>query len=71
MIKMDLKDVYLQVPLNPQSSSMFPTVCLGRKTLQISVFSIWPVISTKGIYKAPETSGGPSQTDRPTLDNLY
>ena len=29
---------------------------------------IWPVISTKGVHEAPETSGGP--TDRPTPDNL-
>ena len=49
---------------------MLPSVCLGRETIQISLSSIWPVISTKGVYKAPKTSGGPSQADRPTLDNI-
>ena len=60
----------LSTSANPRSSSMLPSVCLGRETIQISMSSIWPVISTKGVYKAPETSGGPSQADRPTLDNI-
>ena len=53
---------------NPRSSSMFSPVCLGRETLEISVPTIWPVISTKGVYQTPETSCGPTQTDRPTVD---
>ena len=60
----------LSTSANPRSSSMLPSVCLGRETIQISMSSIWPVISAKGVYKAPETSGGPSQADRPTLDNI-
>ena len=50
---------------------MFSPVCLGRETLQISVPTVWPVISTKGVYQTPETSCGPTQTDRPTFNNLF
>ena len=60
----------LSTSANPRSSSMLPSVCLGRETIQISMSFIWPVISTKGVYKVPETSGGPSLADSPTLDNI-
>ena len=50
---------------------MFSPVCLGREALQILVPTVWPVISIKGVYQTPETSCGPTQTDRPTVDNLF
>ena len=56
---------------NPRSPSMFSPVCLGRETLQISVPTVWPIISTKSVYQTPETNCGPTQTDRPTVDNLF
>ena len=49
---------------------MFPPICLGREALQVSVPSIWSVISTKSVYEATETSGGPPETDGLAPDNL-
>ena len=50
---------------------MFSPVCLGRETLQISMPTFWPVISTKGVYQTPETSCGLTQTDRHMVGNLF
>ena len=55
---------------NSQRTPVFPAILLGGETLQFPMPSIRPVISTMGVYKAPETSDGPPQTDRPTPDNL-
>ena len=49
---------------------MLSPICLGREALQVSVLSIWPVISAKSVYKTTETSGGPPETDGIAPDNL-
>ena len=68
MIKMDLKDATYKCQ-SMKFINVSP-VRQGRETLQIPVPSIWPIISTKGVYKAPETSGGPCLTNWHRLDNL-
>ena len=55
---------------SPRGSSVLPPICLGREALQVSVPSIWSVISAKSVYEATETSGGPPETDGLAPDNL-
>ena len=67
MIKVALKDAYLQVPIHEAHQCFLQFAWEGKHYK----FQCLPLISTKGVYQTPETSCGTTQTDRRTVDNLF
>ena len=48
MVKLDLKDAYLQVVIHPDQ--------LAKEDLPVQMFSLWAFSSTSSVYQAAETS---------------
>ena len=61
MIKLDLEDAYLQVPIH--GVPMFPQIQLGAEDILICVPPIWIDISPVGVHKDNETGRRETETD--------
>ena len=57
MVKLDLKDAYLQIPIHPDHQNP-----LTFEDLHVSMPTIWSISSTKGVHKTAEASGGLPET---------
>ena len=56
---------------NPQDSPSVSQVLLSEQMLSVSVPSIWPVVSSLGLYQDPKASTSPPPGDGGTTDSLY
>ena len=56
---------------NPQDAPSVSQVLLSEQMLSVSVPSIWPVISSVGLYQDPKASTSPPPGDGGTTDSLY
>ena len=66
MIKLDLKDASLQVPIHPDH----PGIRVEQPLLLVQMSPIWVVHGPKGLHQIAETSSGVSETSRMSPDNL-
>ena len=53
MVKLDLKDAYLQVPIHPEHH-----FSMEEKVLHVQVSTVWPISSAQGIYKGTQANCG-------------
>jgi len=58
MVKMDLKDIYLQIPIHPDYQHL---LTLGEN-LQIPMPALWSLSSTQGVHQAEASGGFPETT---------
>ena len=70
MVKLDLKDAYLQVPIHPNHQHLLTYVPVGRKELHVQMPTIWPVLSTQSVHQIAEASGGLLEANRLSSNNI-
>jgi len=70
MVKMDLKDAYLQVPIHPDHQHLLSFQWKGREGIQVPMPSLWPIISAHSVHKATETSSGLPETEWLSADYI-
>ena len=69
MVKMDLKDAYLQVPINPCHQPLL-SFQWKEKVLYVHVPTLRPLCSTKGIHQTTKTSSRPPPPGGMPSDNI-
>ena len=67
--KMDPKDAYLQIPIHPDYQHL-PHLQMGGENLQSSMLTLWPLSCTQSVPKIAEASGGFSEADQLSPDNI-
>ena len=70
MVKLDLKDAYLQVPIHPNHQHLLTYVPVGGKELHVQMPTIWPVLSTQSVHQIAEASGGLLEANRLSSNNI-
>ena len=62
MVKLDLKDAYLQVPIHPNHQHLLTFQWEGKSYVQVP--TIWTVLSTQSVHQIIEASGGFLEANR-------
>ena len=62
MVKMELKDAYLQIPIHPDHQHLL-TFHKEGKTYMFAIPTYLSLSSTQGVHKTAEDSGGLSETE--------
>jgi len=62
VVKLNLKDAYLQVPHPPRLSTP-PFIPDREENIQVSMPTFWPINSTQSVYNAAEASSRLSETE--------
>jgi len=66
LVKVDLKDVYLLVPIHPDHHKYL--VSMGRSEVPVLLSTIWPLMCSKSFYKTDEASSGLHEGKRNETD---
>ena len=70
MIKIDLQDAYMSVPVAPKSRSLLVFIFDG-KIYRFKVMPFGPELCTKNIYQTVQTNSQTAEVSRNAFDNIF